>query len=39
VDVASTICPEKKKYFENIYLSRHTVVRWIEMMADDIKKV
>jgi hypothetical protein len=38
VDVASIICPEKKKDFENICLSRQTVVRRIEMMADDIKK-
>jgi hypothetical protein len=38
VDVASIICPEKKKDFENICLSRRTVVRRIEMMADDIKK-
>jgi hypothetical protein len=38
VDVASIICPEKKKYFENICLSRRTVVRRIGMMADDIKK-
>jgi hypothetical protein len=39
VDVAS-ICPEKekKKDFENICLSRRTVVRRIEMMADDIRK-
>jgi hypothetical protein len=33
VDVASIICPEKKKDFDNICLSRRTVVRWIEMMA------
>jgi hypothetical protein len=41
VDVASIICPEKKKDFENIYnicLSRRNVARRIEMMADDIKK-
>jgi hypothetical protein len=38
VDVASTVCPKKKKNFENICLSRCTVVRRIEMMADDIKK-
>jgi hypothetical protein len=38
VDVASIICPEKKKDFENICLSRRTVVRRIEIMADDIKK-
>jgi hypothetical protein len=38
VDVASIICPEKKKDFENICLSRRAVVRRIEMMADDIKK-
>jgi hypothetical protein len=37
VDVASIICPENKKDFENIYLSRRTVVRRIEIMADDIK--
>jgi hypothetical protein len=36
VDVASIMCPEKKKKkdFENICLSRRTVVRRIEMMAD-----
>jgi hypothetical protein len=38
VDVASIICPEKKKDFENICLSRRTVARRIEMMADDTKK-
>jgi hypothetical protein len=38
VDVASIICSEKKKDLENVCLSRRTVVRWIEMMADDIKK-
>jgi hypothetical protein len=38
VDVASIICPEKKKDFEYICLSRRTVVRRIEMVADDIKK-
>jgi hypothetical protein len=37
-DVASIICPEKKKDFENICLLRCTVVRRIEMMAADIKK-
>jgi hypothetical protein len=30
VDVASIICPEKKKDFENICLSIRTVVRRIE---------
>jgi hypothetical protein len=40
VDVASIIrvCPEKKKDFENICV-RRTVVRRIEMMADDIKTI
>jgi hypothetical protein len=38
LDVASIICREKKNDFENICLSRRTVVRRIEMMADDIKK-
>jgi hypothetical protein len=38
VDVAGIICPEKKKDFENICLSRRTVVRRIEMMVD-IKNV
>jgi hypothetical protein len=38
VDVVSLICPEKKKDFKNICLSRHTVVRRIEMMGDYIKK-
>jgi hypothetical protein len=38
VDVASIICPEKEKGFENICLSRRTVVRWIEVISDDIKK-
>jgi hypothetical protein len=38
VDVAGIICPEKKKDFENICLSRCTVVGQIEMVADDIKK-
>jgi hypothetical protein len=30
---------KRKNYFENICLSRRTVVRRIEMMAADIKKV
>jgi hypothetical protein len=38
LDVASLICPEKKKDFESICLSRRTVVRRIEMMADDVEK-
>jgi hypothetical protein len=38
VDVASIICPEKKKDSENICLSRRAVVRRIEMMANDVKK-
>jgi hypothetical protein len=38
VDVASIVCPEKKEDFKNICLPRRTVVRQIEMMADDIKK-
>jgi hypothetical protein len=38
VDVASIIWPEKEKDFENICLSRRTVVRRIEMMVD-IKNV
>jgi hypothetical protein len=37
VDVASKICPEERKYFKNICLSRRTVVQRIEMMADDSK--
>lgn len=38
VDVAELLCPEKKREFEKVSLSRRTVVRRIDMMASDIKK-
>ena len=37
LDVANIICPDKRKDFEQISLSRRAVVRRIQMMADDIK--
>ena len=37
LNVANIICPDKRKDFEQISLSRRTVVRRIHMMADDIK--
>lgn len=37
LEVCSILCPEKKNEFEKISLSRRTVVRRIEMMANDIK--
>lgn len=38
LEISDVLCPEKKKEFEKISLSRRTVVRRIDMMADDIKK-
>ncbi|GBP17497.1 General transcription factor II-I repeat domain-containing protein 2A [Eumeta japonica] len=37
--VCSILCPEKKNEFEKNSLSRRTVVRRIEMMANDIKTI
>ena len=37
LDVANIICPDKRKDFEQISLSRCTIVRRMQMMADDIK--
>ena len=37
LDVANIICSDKRKDFEHISLSGRTVVRRIQMMADDIK--
>lgn len=36
LEITDVICPEKKKEFENISLSRRQIVRRIDMMADDI---
>ncbi|XP_057667237.1 tigger transposable element-derived protein 1-like [Diorhabda carinulata] len=37
LEVCGVLCPEKKNEFEKISLSRRTVVRRIEMIANDIK--
>ncbi|CAK1604130.1 unnamed protein product [Parnassius mnemosyne] len=37
LEVCDILCPVKKNEFEKISLSRRTVVRRIEMMANDIK--
>ncbi|CAK1595820.1 unnamed protein product [Parnassius mnemosyne] len=37
LEVCGILCPEKKNEFEKISLLRRTVVRRIEMMANDIK--
>ncbi|XP_056633912.1 general transcription factor II-I repeat domain-containing protein 2-like [Diorhabda sublineata] len=38
LEVCGVLCPEKKNEFEKISLSRRTIVRRIEMMANDIKR-
>lgn len=36
LDIADTICPESKKKFQNISLSRRTVVRRVDAISEDL---